>query len=342
MAGNRRSRMGLLKALTIIYLVWHCFVSLVMAAVAILTLLVSLGIVDGGPDYTGVVTIAGFEIPLPILATIGCVFVGLTIVCGAALVSRSFRSIKFPGSSHGAFVLARALFVICAIGVLWAVSQGSLVLFLALLYSSMLTGLMLLGMKRLEDVEARADVGADSEASRDEVVGRVDQISPEVPLDLSNVSNALRGYATLMIVWGVVKLVMGSMLVMSPNMAAADGATWFGAPLFGTDLGQGALLLMGGLVMLLVGRMGRIAVRTGLRLPRFEHVSWVCLAIACVLLVGGGITYFQAPLCGGLAFFCGITDVALCGAVTFYVRLGMMEAQGSGLQNGATGHDASC
>lgn len=293
-----------LKPLGIGYLVWHCVSNLAILVILLFTTLAYAGIYSVQGNLPQQVSLMGFEFSAWIYIAASWVILALVLIAGIsfAVCALTFRREQVRLGS--AIVLGRVMFGLCVIELLISVVQGDAISLVSSVISCALTASLALEVRK-----ASKDLGQ-AAPKRSFVAEAID----EEPLRLEKLSDEARasfkatsGYATIMLAWGVLRVLYGLATLLS--LPVASGARFVAYGLVS------ALVIVGiGIYLISAGRFGKTALSGSGKLATFLGLCKFGVIVACAALV-----LFVVLLLGGFAptsgeIFCAVVDLALCGA----------------------------
>lgn len=304
MADGQNEASRSLRPLGIGYLVWHCVSSLAILVILLFTTLAYAGVYSVRGELPDMVALLGYKVSAWPFIVGSWVTLALVFLAGLTF---AISALTFQGE-HGrlgrAVVLGRVMFVLCVINLLSSIVQGDAVSIISSVISSTLTASLALEVRK-------ASRGESKEVPRKSFVAAS---IVEEPLRLETLSEDARtrfkstsGYATVMLAWGVLRVLYGLVTLLS--LPVASGARFV---LYGL---ASALVIVGvGVFLIVAGRFGKTALSGTGKLETFLAlckvgvlVSAAALVLFVVLLLGG-----YAPTSGEV--FCAVVDLVLCGA----------------------------
>jgi len=160
----------------------------------------------------------------------------------------------------------------------------------------------------------RASRGIDQGAPQKSFVA---EAIDEEPVRLESLSDAARsrfratsGYATIMLVWGALRVLYGIATLISLPLASGARFVMYG-------LASSLVIMCVGVYLIVAGRYGKTALSGSGKLDTFMGLCRIGVIVA-----GAALVLFVFLLLGGLApaageTFCAVVDLALCGAGLF-------------------------
>lgn len=302
-----------LKWVSIFYLVWIAFESLVSGAPLLRATLLYLS--PSSATFPTEVTLSGVAMPVAALLVFGWTLWALASGAGAVLGILSLTLPGRPSRLRSLVILGRTMFGLCVLSLVVSFVYGGAATFSGL-YSSLLTGLLCLSLRRWADERARHGGGAaDGGTPRKSFVASAVLDGGELDSMHSDPSRRsyrlLGGYATLMLLWGVLRALMGvSLLLGGSGFQEMQG--FLGV--VSSRPFEGLLLVAYGAYIFLVGRVGR-RVLAGDSAGRTFRVMCLSGLLACAAAI---VLALIALSMGGVSasqdLFYGIVDGLLYGA----------------------------
>lgn len=311
--GSGESRGGMLRPLSIGYLVWHCVSMLVASALLGLLTAAYAGAFATAGELPQVVEVAGVATSVWLLVASGWVLVALVAVAGLMFGVGAYRLPSAPGALRRTVVLGRVMFVLCALDVLFAFVRGDGVLTVTSLASALLTGALALEVRSFG--ERSCDIGSAPRASF--VVDAVERV-PAREAELAEegqrrLFRATSGYATTMLVWGALRILAGVSVVFSVR-DLSDAS----APVASVALGL--VIAAFGAYFVFVGRLGKRALVGGSSARSFLVASTVGLVASLGVLVVYALWSYGGWRPGVQEVFTSAIDAALFAAGCLYGR----------------------
>lgn len=289
------------------YLVWHCISKLAILVILMFTTLAYAGIYSVQGQLPQTVSLMGFDVSAWLF--IGGSWAILTLVTLAG-ISFAVSALTFQREHvrlTRAIILGRIMFALCVIDLLTSVVQGDSVSIITGSVSLVLTGSLALEVRR-------ASKGIDQDAPQKSFVA---EAIDEEPARLESLSDAARsrfratsGYATIMLVWGALRVLYGIATLISLPLASGARYVMYG-------LASSLVIMCVGVYLIVAGRYGKTALSGSGKLDTFMGLCRIGVIVA-----GAALVLFVFLLLGGLApaageTFCAVVDLALCGAGLF-------------------------
>ena len=296
-----------LKPLGVGYLVWHCISKLAILVILMFTTLAYAGIYSVQGQLPQTVSLMGFDVSAWLFIGGSWAILALVTLAGISFAVSALTFQREHVRLTRAIILGRIMFALCVIDLLTSVVQGDSVSIITGSVSLVLTGSLALEVRR-------ASRGIDQDAPQKSFVA---EAIDEEPVRLESLSGAARsrfratsGYATIMLVWGALRVLYGIATLISLPLASGARYVMYG---FASSL----VIMCVGVYLIVAGRYGKTALSGSGKLDTFMGLCRIGVIVA-----GAALVLFVFLLLGGLApaageTFCAVVDLALCGAGLF-------------------------
>lgn len=296
-----------LKPLGVGYLVWHCISKLAILVILMFTTLAYAGIYSVQGQLPQTVSLMGFDVSAWLFIGGSWAILALVTLAGISFAVSALTFQREHVRLTRAIILGRIMFALCVIDLLTSVVQGDSVSIITGSVSLVLTGSLALEVRR-------ASRGIDQGAPQKSFVA---EAIDEEPVRLESLSDAARsrfratsGYATIMLVWGALRVLYGIATLISLPLASGARFAMYG-------LASSLLIMCVGFYLIVAGRYGKTALSGSGKLDTFMGLCRIGVIVA-----GAALVLFVFLLLGGLAptageTFCAVVDLALCGAGLF-------------------------
>ena len=307
--GRERS----LGVLAISYLFWHLFSAAIGVALLAFTTLTYAGVIEVATALPGSVDIAGASVSA--LVVIPCVWVvaALDALFGVAFGVCSLLARTRHALLGRAILLGRVMFAFCLAYLLVAFATSNATSLLSTAISLVLVGSLSLALRRFEDL-----CGEQGECQRTPARTFMVDAADDVPAHEADVDEVSRptfrlvsGYASIMLAWGALRILMGlSALFSAPHASRAPAAI--------SILVLGALIVAAGAYLVFVGRLGKRALVGGSSLRALVWGSAAGIAVSASTLVLFVVWAVLGLTPDGLLVFSAAVDLLLYAAGLFY------------------------
>lgn len=305
---------GTSKALAIGYLVWQSTSSLIQLAMLLVSSLAYAGVISVHGELASSVLLIGFEVPVFALLAVAWAVVCLTTVAGVLFGVEALLCPRRPALLPRAIRLGRAMFAVCVASIVISVARGSSVDVLASIISAGLTGILALDVRRLEArFLAMGESGLPTPA-KSFVASSVHEGSSREESFSGHGREVYRlcnGYATIMLIWGTLRVLTGLSLVFS-NHAVGEGLL--------VAVAVGLVVMACGIYLIVVGRFGKLALLGAAQASTFVALCMVGFAIGIALLAAWGLWFVQGWNPAPSDLFVALLDTSLYGTGLFYAR----------------------
>lgn len=296
-----------LKPLGVGYLVWHCISKLAILVILMFTTLAYAGIYSVQGQLPQTVSLMGFDVSAWLFIGGSWAILALVTLAGISFAVSALTFQREHVRLTRAIILGRIMFALCVIDLLTSVVQGDSVSIITGSVSLVLTGSLALEVRR-------ASRGIDQDAPQKSFVA---EAIDEEPVRLESLSDSARsrfratsGYATIMLVWGALRVLYGIATLISLPLASGARFVMYG-------LASSLVIMCVGVYLIVAGRYGKTALSGSGKLDTFMGLCRIGVIVA-----GAALVLFVFLLLGGLAptageTFCAVVDLALCGAGLF-------------------------
>lgn len=296
-----------LKPLGVGYLVWHCISKLAILVILMFTTLAYAGIYSVQGQLPQTVSLMGFDVSAWLFIGGSWAILALVTLAGISFAVSALTFQREHVRLTRAIILGRIMFALCVIDLLTSVVQGDSVSIITGSVSLVLTGSLALEVRR-------ASRGIDQGAPQKSFVA---EAIDEEPVRLESLSDVARsrfratsGYATIMLVWGALRVLYGIATLISLPLASGSRYVMYG-------LASSLVIMCVGVYLIVAGRYGKTALSGSGKLDTFMGLCRIGVIVA-----GAALVLFVFLLLGGLApaageTFCAVVDLALCGAGLF-------------------------
>lgn len=296
-----------LKPLGVGYLVWHCISKLAILVILMFTTLAYAGIYSVQGQLPQTVSLMGFDVSAWLFIGGSWAILALVTLAGISFAVSALTFQREHVRLTRAIILGRIMFALCVIDLLTSVVQGDSVSIITGSVSLVLTGSLALEVRR-------SSRGIDQDAPQKSFVA---EAIDEEPVRLESLSDTARsrfratsGYATIMLVWGALRVLYGIATLISLPLASDARYVMYG-------LASSLVIMCVGVYLIVAGRYGKTALSGSGKLDTFMGLCRIGVIVA-----GAALVLFVFLLLGGLApaageTFCAVVDLALCGAGLF-------------------------
>ena len=307
MADEKHDAPRSIKPLAIGYLVWHCVSSLAILVILTFTTLAYAGVYSVQEDLPQTVTLMGWPISAWLFIVGSWIAMGLVLVAGVSFAVFALTAQNMPERFGRAIVLGRVMFCLCALDLVFCIIQGDPVSLVATIISASLTAALAL------EVRALSKAAAQSMPKKSFVAESIDEEPIREELlegYVRSLFKATTGYCTIMLAWGVLRVVYGLSSLIALPLALGGREATFG-------LVSSLVIMAIGVYLILSGRSGKTALSGSGSLSRF-----LLMCKVGVIVSGGALALFVFLLLLGTAptsgeVFCAVVDLALCFAGLF-------------------------
>lgn len=304
-----------LLTLSVCYLVWHLFSSAIAVAILAYATLAYTGAIEVATELPDTVAVLGMGVSS--IALLACTWVTVAIdalaglaygVC--ALLVRKRRGLLGPS-----IILGRVMFLICVASVLVAFATTSATSLVSAIISVVLTGSLALSLRRFEGSLRERGESHDTPA-RTFVVDAADDVpAHEAGLDERErpAFRLVSGYASIMLAWGALRILMGLSTLFSAPDASRPGAAISLVVL-------GALIVVAGAYLVFVGRLGKRALVGAAAIRSLVIAAIVGVAASASTLVLFVVWLALGLTPDGLLVFSAAIDLLLYAGGLYYAR----------------------
>lgn len=304
-----------LFVLSVCYLVWHLVSSAVAIAIISYATLAYTGVVAVATELPGTVVVLGMQVSSLVLLACTWVTVALDALAGLAYGVCSLL-VRGRGSLLGpSIILGRIMFVVCCASVVVSFATSSATSLFSSVISLALTGSLALSLRRFEDALAERGESHDTLA-RTFMVDAADDV-PAHEADLADEERPafrlVSGYASIMLAWGALRILMGLSTLFAAPDAARPGAAISLVVL-------GVLIVVAGAYLIFVGRLGKRALVGGSTLRSLVVAALVGVAASASTLVLFVVWLVLGLTPDGLLVFSAAIDLLLYVGGLYYAR----------------------
>ena len=264
------------------YLAWHCVTMTVLVALLARATLAYAGLLGSEGALAPVVEVFGAEVSVWALISLGWVMTVLVTLAGIAFALCVLVLPRHPTLLGRAVVLGRVMFGLCLGDLVFAIVQGNPVVILSAVISGALTGLLALEVRKFERTCSEHPSETVGSVPDPSFVVKAVEHAAEHETDFGDAARPLfksvSGYATIMLVWGSLRVVSGLAVLFS------RGTLTEGAGGLVARICVGAAVIASGAYLIMVGRFGKMALVGGANLRTFLVMSAVGLGFAVCLL----------------------------------------------------------
>lgn len=303
-----------IRPLAIGYLIWHCCASLLLIGTLAISSLAYAGLISVSGTLYPTTHILGLDIPIALFLPIEWAIILSCTAAGIIFGIDAFRTSTHPEHLRRAVILGRCMFALSLIELLLAFTQASGFSVIEAVISVALTGAL-----SLEVGKAASRVVSDTTTTwRSRLsIAYVQTLLPRRESKLVATARPLfrmcSGYATIMTVWGALRILGGLSLLFS------ESATSSNAP-FGDNLIAGLIVIGTGIYLIVTGCLGKRALCNQLSLQTFFIISTIGFVVSLFALIAYLVIFLMGWDISTLDVFYLVVDVALYGIGCFYVR----------------------
>lgn len=311
---DSRGRMSLIRPLSCAYLVWLAISLLCVAAILGYTTLAYAGLVSTASELYPTTQVLGFQVSVWVLIVASWVIFAAVAFVGSLFGIQAFKLPNNPGIRDSVTKCGRIVFSLSFVDLLFSVFQQNATSSISSIVSVGLSGFLLLEVARYAPISK--EVAASSSrhgVSAIEAIGFEQELEESLSKDAKELYRLLRGYSTIMLVWGLLRLLSGVSQVFGRGYVAGDADS-----LRGVIAGVDVCLI--GIYLLVTGRYGKLALAGGRNLKTFSILSGVGLVISALTLIPVFLWWWQGGMLAAGDVFCVVADLALYTAGVFYAR----------------------
>lgn len=311
---DSRGRMSLIRPLSCAYLVWLSISLLCVAVTLGYTTLAYAGLVSTASELYPTTQVLGFQISVWVLLVASWVIFAAVAFVGSLFGIRAFKLPSNPGIRDSATKYGRIVFSLSFLDLLFSVFQQNATSSISSIVSVGLSGFLLLEVARFApNTEEVATSSSKRSVSAIEAIGLEQELEESLSRDAKELYRLLRGYSTIMLIWGLLRLLSGVSQVFGRGYVAGDAESLRNAI-------AGADVCLVGIYLLVTGRYGKLALAGGRNLKTFSILSGVGLVISALTLIPVFLWWWQGRALAAGDVFCVVVDLALYAAGVFYAR----------------------
>ena len=311
---DSRGRMSLIRPLSCAYLVWLAISLLCVAVTLGYTTLAYAGLVSTASELYPTTQVLGFQISVWVLIVASWVIFAAVAFVGSLFGIRAFNLPRNPGIRDNATKCGRIVFSLSFVDLLFSVFQQNATSSISSIVSVGLSGFLLLEVARYSpSVEDVATSSSKRSVSAIEAVSLEQALEETLSKDAKELYRLLRGYSTIMLVWGLLRLLSGVSQVFGRGYVTGDAESLRNAI-------AGADVCLVGIYLLVTGRYGKLALAGDRNLKTFSILSGVGLVISALTLIPVLLWWWQGGVLAAGDVFCVFADLALYAAGVFYAR----------------------
>ena len=311
---DSRGRMSLIRPLSCAYLVWLAISLLCVAAILVYTTLAYAGLVSTASELYPTTQVLGFQVSVWVLIVASWVIFAAVAFVGSLFGIRAFRLPNNPDIRDSVTKCGRIVFSLSFVDLLFSVFQQNATSSISSIVSVGLSGFLLLEVARYTPNTKEVAVSLSRHGlSAIEAIGLEQELEESLSKDAKELYRLLRGYSTIMLVWGLLRLLCGVSQVFGKGYVAGDTDS-----LRGVIAGADVCLI--GIYLLVTGRYGKLALTGGRNLKTFSILSGAGLVISALTLIPVFLWWWQGGALAAGDVFCVVADLALYTAGVFYAR----------------------
>ena len=302
MAQAQDKQLHTTKVLGIAYLVWTGVSVLAMTVILLFTTLAYCGIYPVKGELSQTVSALGLNFSVWVFLVLSWVVLGLAGLACIAFGICALTCDAQPKRLRPAIILGRVACALCVVDLLVCVAQADGVTFVASVISLFLTAALALEVRKVARVsEERVPAQTFVAEAEQTAQSREEALEGEA----RSLHAACSGYASIMLVWGGLRILYGAALLFSlPLGLSQDGS--------GFAIASSLVIIVVGSYLITTGRAGKKAMSGSGTLPWFKKLCAVGLAVsgaACALFALLMLNDVM-PTAGEI--FCAIVDFVLC------------------------------
>lgn len=311
---DSRGRMSLIRPLSCAYLVWLVISLLCVAAILVYTTLAYAGLVSTASELYPTTQVLGFQVSVWVLIMASWVIFAAVAFVGSLFGIRAFKLPNNPGIRDSVTKCGRIVFSLSFVDLLFSIFQQNATRSISSIVSVGLSGFLLLEVARYAPNTKKVAASSSRHGvSAIEAIGLEQELEESLSKDAKELYRLLRGYSTIMLVWGLLRLLCGVSQVFGRGYVAGDTDS-----LRGVIAGADVCLI--GIYLLVTGRYGKLALAGGRNLKTFSILSGVGLVISALTLIPVFLWWWQGGVLAAGDVFCVVADLALYTAGVFYAR----------------------
>lgn len=311
---DSRGRMSLIRPLSCAYLVWLTISLLCVAAILGYTTLAYAGLVSTASELYPTTQVLGFQVSVWVLIVASWVIFVAVAFVGSLFGIRAFKLPRNPDIRDSVTKCGRIVFSLSFLDLLFSVFQQNATSSISSVVSVGLSGFLLLEVTRYTPKTKQvADPSSRHGVSAIEAIGLEQELEESLSKDAKELYRLLRGYSTIMLVWGLLRLLCGVSQVFGRGYVTGDVDSL-------RNVIAGVDVCLIGIYLLVTGRYGKLALAGGRNLKTFSILSGVGLVISALTLIPVFIWWQQGGALAVGDVFCVVADLALYAAGVFYAR----------------------
>lgn len=292
------------RRLGVAYLVWQCCSSLATIVLLARATLAYAGVLPVAGTLYPTTHVLGLEFPVWVLLALDWPVVVALAALGITFGLAACRAASDQANLGRTVLFGRCVLVLCAAELLLAFVQASAALLIGALASAALAVALTLEVRRCAPKTEHSSV---RHSLAQDALDTIPAREPKLPEQVRPLFRLCSGYATVMLVWGALRVLMGlSLLFANPEQAGSAHL-----------LASGLIVIGSGVYLIVTGRLGKRALATDSRLRMFVVVGAVGLALSIVALVGWLIALHEGL---GPGVVSTTLDVVLYGVGCFYAH----------------------
>ena len=311
---DSRGRMSLIRPLSCAYLVWLAISLLCVAAILVYTTFAYAGLVSTASELYPTTQVLGFQVSVWVLIVASWVIFAAVAFVGSLFGIRAFKLPNNPGIRDSVTKCGRIVFSLSFLDLLFSVFQQNATSSISSIVSVGLSGFLLLEVARYAPNTKKVAASSSRHCvSAIEAIGLEQELEESLSKDAKELYRLLRGYSTIMLVWGLLRLLSGVSQVFGRGYVIGDADSL-------RNVIAGVDVCLIGIYLLVTGRYGKLALAGGRNLKTFSILSGVGLVISALTLIPVFLWWWQGGVLAVGDVFCVIADLALYTAGVFYAR----------------------
>lgn len=314
MATNEQTHEGRgLLDLAVCYLVFHVFGSAVVLALLTSSTLAYVGASEVSAELAPTVTVLGAELPVRVLLIVLWVAAAAVAVAGVAFGISALLARVREERLGRAIVLGRVMFGLALVNAVLSFVQTAPVALVWGIASAGLTGALALELRKLERVlrSEGHDLSTPRKSFVVDAAEEIPRLEESCEKDMRPLFRLCSGYASIMLAWGCLRLLMGLTTLFAAPVATPS-------PVRVPVTVHGTLTIVAGAYLIFVGRLGKRALAGRSGLLRLVEASLVGLVASAGTLVVYGVWLALGWTADGLLVFCVLADCLLYAAGIYY------------------------
>lgn len=320
-----------LQILGILFLVWHSILSIVLVLVSLASILGAFHVLKLPYDLPDSIAVGPYPVDVRVASLVFLVLCLGVVALGFFLGIYSIRVSRHPTLARRASRLAIVVLVLSLLGLVGYLSQHDFVMVLVFLYSSLLTGALLVNLATTARCVESGSISAEAPTPDRDSLESAGAFGPG-QADLTPDARGLRGFSTIMLIWGVLKVFMGLMLLfgMPADEAFGHDLLSFLASAYGTGL----VFVVGGGIDMACGGFSRSLSAAPTYATVAIGLATLCVILYAVVLVGCGLSRALGVSTDSQQVFTAALDVLLGAAVLWYARRVINDGAASSAERG--------